>query len=108
LKIIESKPISMPEAKEIMTAKEKERELGYEQKLAAEQLKKFVKLKPSETKKFLEELSSVLRMSPETLVQIVNIMPQTVDELRLIFAREKFSLKEEEITKILDVIKKYS
>ena len=108
MKIVEVKPIPMAEAKEILTAREKDRELGYEQKLAAEHLKKFTKLKPAEAKQFVEDLNSVVRMSAETLATIVNILPQNPDELRLIFSREKFSLKEEEITKILDTVKKYS
>ncbi len=107
MKIIESKPVSMAEAKEILSNREKGKELTYEQKLALEHLKKFTKLKPEEAKKFIEELSGVLRMSPETMVQILNILPKNPDELRLIFARERFSLKEEEITKILDIVKKF-
>ena len=108
MKVIKVQPISMPEAKEIIEEREKEKELGYEQKLAAEHLKKFTKLSPADAKKFLKELGEILRMSPETIVQIANLMPKTADELRLIFAREKFSLKEDETTKILELVKKYS
>ena len=108
MKVIEAKPVGMPEAKEILTSREKDKELTYEQKLALENLKKFTKIKPTEAKKFLDDLSSVLRMSDETMVQILNLLPKNADELRMIFAREKFSLKEEEIGKILEVIKKYS
>jgi DNA-directed RNA polymerase subunit F len=107
MKVVETKPTSMPEAKEIMQKIEKTKELSYEQKIALEHLKKFTKLKEEDAKKCLEELSKVLRMSPETIVQIVNIMPKNPDEVRLIFAREKFSLKEEEINKILEICKKY-
>jgi len=108
MKILNVKPITLAEAKEIMLKREKEGELGYEQKLATEHLKRFTKLKPAEAKKFVEELNSILRMSPETLVTIVNIKPKNPDELRLIFAREKFSLKEDEVKKILETVKKYS
>lgn len=97
----------MAEAKEIVLAKEKDKELGYEQKLAAEHLKKFTKLKREDAKKFMNELTSVLKASPETLVTIANVLPQTTDEVRLIFAREKFSVKEDEISKILEIVKKF-
>lgn len=107
MKVHETKPLGMPEAREILTSREKERELVYEQKVALEHLKKFTKLKVADAKKFLEELNSILRMSPETAVQILDIMPKNADELRMIFSREKFSLKEEEINKILEIIKKY-
>jgi len=98
----------MAEAKEILTKREKGKEMTYEQKLALEHLKKFTKLKPEEAQKFIDELSLVLRMTPETMMQILNILPKNPDELRLIFARERFSLKEEEIGKILDIVKKFS
>jgi len=108
MKVNETKPVSMIEAKEILSSREKRKELSYEQKLALEHLNKFTKLKPEEAKKLSEELSSVLRMSQETLVQILNFLPKNPDELRMIFSREKFSLKEDEINKILEIIKKYS
>jgi len=108
MKILSVKPIPMAEAKDVLEKREKGKELGYEQKLAAEHLNKFTKLKPAEAKKFAEELNAILKMSPETLATMANILPQNQDELRLIFAREKFSLKEDEINKVLETVKKYS
>ena len=107
MKVIETKPVGMPEAREIMSSLEKDKELSYEQKLATEHLNKFTKLKPADAKKFLEELSAVLRMSEETKIQILNLLPKTAEELRMIFTRENFSLKDNEIKKILEIIKKY-
>ena len=108
MKVKEINPVSMPQAKDIMVKREKEGELNYEQKVALEHLKKFTKMKSSEAKKMEEELSNLLRMSPETIMQIINIMPKTPDEVRLVFAREKFSLKDEEIKKIIGIVEKYS
>ncbi len=108
MKVKEINPVSMPQAKDIMLKREKEGELNYEQKVALEHLKKFTKMKASEAKKMIEELSNLLRMSPETIMQIINIMPKTPDEVRLVFAREKFSLKDEEIKKIMGIVEKYS
>ena len=105
--IKDKRPVSIPEARTILSKRAKEKELTYEQKLAAEHLKKFSKMSEKDAAKFLEELAEVLRMSDETKIQILNILPQTPDELRMIFSREKFSLKEEEIKKILEIIKKY-
>lgn len=108
MKVIEIRPVPSAQAKDVLLKREKERELGYEQKLAAEHLKKFTKLKAADAAKLLEELGGIVRMSPETAVQIANILPKTPEELRLIFARERFSLKEEEIAKILELVKKYA
>jgi len=108
MKIKNVRPVGIPEAKNILSKRQKEKELTYEQKLASEHLKKFSKMNFTESKKLVEELSGVLRMSDETKIQILNILPKNPDELRMIFSREKFSLKEEEIKKILEIIKKYS
>ena len=108
MRVLDIKAVTMAEAKEVLVKREKVKELGYEQKLAAEHLKKFTKLKPEEAKKFMTELAAIVRMSDETAVQIANLLPKTSDELRLIFAREKFSLKEDEINRILELVKKYS
>jgi len=107
MKILNTKPVSMSEAKELMLKKEKQGELNYEQKLAFEHLKNFTKINQKDAEKLATDIEGILKMSPETLVQILNIMPKNPNELRMIFAREKFSLKEEEITKILDLIGKY-
>jgi len=107
MNVIDTKPVSMAEAKNVMASIEKDKELSYEQKLALEHLNKFTALDASEAKKLLEEISGVLRMSEETKIQILNLLPKTPDELRMIFTRENFSLKDNEIKKILEIIKKY-
>lgn len=107
MKILNSRPVTISEAKEIMLKKEKEKELNYEQKLALEHLKKFAKLKKEDIEKIAEEINSFIRLSPEILIQILTILPKNTDELRLIISKEKFTLKEEEINKILEIIKKY-
>lgn len=108
MQVIKIKPVNMAEAKEVMVKREKEGELKYEQKIALENLRKFTRANAKDAKAIVTELEQVLRMSPEVLVQIINNMPKNPDELRLIFARERFSLKEDEIAKILSIIKKYS
>ena len=107
MNVINAKPISMAEAREIMTSQEKDKELTYEQKLALEHLNKFTTMEAAQAKKLLEELSGVLRMSEETRIQIANLLPKTPDELRMIFTRENFSLQDSEIKTILEIIKKH-
>jgi|YNPNPStandDraft_1061719.scaffolds.fasta_scaffold105987_1 DNA-directed RNA polymerase subunit F len=106
MKILENKPVSMAEAKETMTKLERKKELSYEQKLALEHLKKHTQISADKAKKIAEEINGFIRLSPEVLAQIINIMPKNIDELRLIVSSEKFVLKEEELNKILEILKK--
>ncbi len=108
MKVLDVKAISMAEAKEILEKREKEGEFGYEQKIALEHLKKHTRLSGPDAKKLSDEISSILRMSSETMAMIANVLPKTADEVRMIFARERFSLKEEEIAKIIEIVKKYA
>lgn len=108
MKILEVKAVPTAEAKEIIVRREKDKELGYEQKLAAEHLKKFSRLKADDSKKLVSELEGIVKLSPETLAQVVNLLPKTADELRILFSREKFNPGEEEIKKILDAVKKFA
>lgn len=108
MKIIETNPVSMPEARAILAKREKAGEMNYEQKLALEHLNKFTKISEKDAKKIIEEVGVILKTSPETMAQIINILPKNPDEIRMIFSREKFSLKEEEIKQILEVVSKYN
>ncbi len=106
MKVEETKPVPMAEAKEIMIKKEEEG-LSYEQKLAVEHLKEFTKLDKEKAEKLMEEISGVVKLSDEILIQIVDILPRTKEELKTITSSEKFALRDEEIDKILEIINKY-
>ncbi len=107
MKVGEAKPVPMAIARDILSKREKEGELLYEQKLALEHLKKFTKLSPKKAESLIKEISEVVKLSDEVLIQIVDILPKTPEELRTILSIEKFSLREDEIKKILEIIKKY-
>ena len=80
---------------------------GDKAKKVKEFIKLFYKLKPAEAKKLAEELSELklLRLKDEYIANIVNFLPQ--DAADLIKILPEVSLDQEEITKILDVVKKY-
>jgi DNA-directed RNA polymerase subunit F len=44
------------------------------------------------------------KMKPEIAYRIANIMPKTRDEVRAIFAKERFTLTPEEIDKIIETV----
>ncbi len=108
MKVKEITPVPMAVAKEILAEREKRGELIYEQKAALEHLKKFTKLSRDKAERLMEEISAVVKLSDEVLIQLVDILPKTPEELRTILAMERFSLREEEIQKILEIIKKYA
>jgi len=70
-------------------------------------IKEFYRLKASEAKKLKEELTALdlIKLREENIVNIVNFLPEDASDLMKILPDT--SLDQEEITKILDVVKKY-
>ena len=50
------------------------------------------------------ELLKLEKMKPEIAYRIANIMPKTRDELRAIYAKERFTLSLEELDAIIEIV----
>lgn len=99
--------VTWPEAKKILLEKEKQKELGYEQKNALEHLRKFCKMSEKNFNEIKEELKKIEKLNERQITNIINLLPQNLDELRVIFANERIVLSEEDKKKILDIVKKF-
>jgi DNA-directed RNA polymerase subunit F len=106
MKVISEKEIPDVEAKEILENREKEGELKYEQKVTLALLRKFSKVDPEKIKKLVEELSSIERLRERQIVAIANFLPEDKDDLRAILHKEYAAFTQEEIDKILEIVKK--
>ncbi len=100
--IIEMKPLSLAETKEIVETLETE-----EEKEIKGFLKKFIKLDTEKAKQLRKELEGleIMRMKDEHIVKIIDLLPEDVSDTNKIFT--EVSLEENEINKILEVVKKY-
>jgi len=80
---------------------------GEKAKKVKEFIKEYYKLKPTEAIKLKEELTklNLLKLKEEYVVNLVNFLPQDASDV--IKVLPDTSLDQEEINKILDVIKKY-
>ncbi len=98
--------IPISKVKEIL---EKIEEKGYEQKLAYEHAKKFSKLDAKKAEKLVKELSSLemRKLKDDQIIKIVDILPKDIDDLKVILAKSKMQFNEEEMQKIIEIVKKY-
>jgi len=64
-------------------------------------------LDPEESREFVEELLELEKVDEKTAYKIVDLRPMDRDELRAIYAQERFSLSGDELDDILNVVKKY-
>jgi len=79
-------------------------ELGYELRRALRHAELFAPPAPESTIKIRDELLNLEKMSPEIATKIADCRPQTKDELRAIYAKERFTLSEDELDVILDIV----
>ncbi|MFV9630285.1 MAG: RNA polymerase Rpb4 family protein [Methanosarcinales archaeon] len=101
--------ITLAEIKDIfLTIKdhrtEQDMELGYELRRAINHADSFAKTDVQTSSKIIEELLKLEKMKPEIAYRLADIMPSSFDEIRSIYAKERFSLDEKELIQILDII----
>jgi DNA-directed RNA polymerase subunit F len=91
--------------KEVLEKKEKDKELGYEQKNAVEHLKKFSKVQQKKAEEMKAELSTITKLREKHVINIINLLPKDKEDLAVIFANENIELSDEEKKKITDIVK---
>jgi DNA-directed RNA polymerase subunit F len=100
--IIGSKTITMAEAKDILKNYDTEKA-----KASIVMIKKFTKLSSEESKKIFSEIKklNIEQLKDEDIVRIIDFFPEDAESLRRIFVGSDISFDQEEISKLLNVIK---
>jgi len=106
--------LTLAETKEILEGLEMERvadedrEMRYELTRAIEHTNRFALLDPEESREFVEQLQELEKVDEATAYKIANLRPMDRDELRAVFAQERYSLSGDELDEILNVVKQYA
>jgi len=106
MEIKSEEPVPAASVKKILSKREKEKELGYEQKITLEYLKKFSKVSEKDVLELSDELKKIEKLKPQQIINIVDFLPKDLDELRLIFANDRTTLSEDDKKKVLSLVKK--
>lgn len=105
LEIINETPLSMQELRgKLDKIKKRDKDLNPRSIKTYDYINKFAK---KDTKKLKENLGklSILRLKDKHINKIVDILPKDIDELKLILLGENLTLKQEDLTKIVETIK---
>ncbi len=102
----EAEPNSSVDVLGILEARKKEGELGYEQQLAYEHVKKFATLSKAQAEKFEKELTE-MGISKRLAKKIIDIMPLNALQLKQVLIMDKRSFEDQTIEKILEIINSY-
>jgi DNA-directed RNA polymerase subunit F len=106
--------LTVSEAKELLAAIEseraadEEREMRYELARAIEHVNRFAELSAEDARALVEELESNEKITEATAHKIVDLLPRTRDELRSVFAQERYSLSGDELDDVLNTVAKYA
>ncbi len=106
-KVIGEEWLTVSEAKELLDRIKEERseeELGYELKKAIRHVDAFAKMDAGKSRDLANNLLNLEKMKPEIAIRIVDILPKTRDELRSIYAKERFVLTAEDLDQMLDLV----
>lgn len=112
-KTLESKPIPAAEVKEILEEFSLKYDLTAEQNFALEHVRSLNKISLEDTKKLIEELTGFFQEKEEEelafkhAVRIADLLPKDLDDLRLIFTKERISLTSDDLKEILEILDKY-
>lgn len=112
--IVDEEFLTVSQAKELLAdveeerALDEEREMQYELARAIEHVNRFAVLDPEESVELVEELAELEKVDEATAYKIADLLPGDRDELRSVFAQERYSLSGDELDEILDIVVKYA
>lgn len=110
---VDEEYLTVSQAKELLADVEAERvaedrELRYELARAIDHANHFATLDPEESLELVDELESFEKVDTKTAFKITDLLPQSRDELRAVYAQERYAMDGEELDDILDVVAKYA
>ena len=106
--------LTVTETKEILEELERERaadedrEMRYELARAIEHVNRFAVLDPEKSHEFVAELLELEKVDEATAYKIADLQPRDRDELRAVYAQERYSLSGDELDEILDVVARFA
>jgi DNA-directed RNA polymerase subunit F len=107
--IISEEKVTLPEMRGVLLGVESERiaaekEMSYEFRRSIEHANQLAKTTPDKAADLVAELSKMEKMKPEIAYRIANLMPKNRDEVRAIFAKERYTLSPEELDSIVELV----
>ncbi|OGS49250.1 MAG: hypothetical protein A3K68_06105 [Euryarchaeota archaeon RBG_16_68_13] len=105
---MEEEYVSLAEMKVLLEKEKLARgELSGEQQYALSHATSFARMDPAKVPEMVKELMAIPMMSPFNAAKIVDLLPSHLDDVRAIFAKERFALPKEDAEKVLEIVLKY-
>lgn len=111
---LEEELLTIPEAKALLAdveaerATEEDRELRYELARAIDHVNRFAVLDVEESRELVAELAELDYVDEPVAYKVANLLPQSRNELRAVFAQERYALDGDQLDRILEIVAKYA
>ena len=111
--ILDEEYLTVSEAKALLAdieterAAAEDREMRYELARAIEHVNRFAELSAEDSRALVEDLEEFEKVDDETAHKIADLLPRNRDELRAVFAQQRYSLSGDELDEILNAVAKY-
>jgi DNA-directed RNA polymerase subunit F len=100
--------LTLAELKALLEKEERDRkDLSMEQQYSLTHAQTFAKLPVAETAKLVGELLKVEMMTPANAYKLADLLPTHPDDVRAVFAKERFSLSKEDVDLVVQIVSKY-
>lgn len=111
---VDEEYLTISETKQILEdleaerAADEDREMRYELSRAIEHVNRFAVLSADESREFVDELLELEKVNEKTAYKIADTRPLDRDELRALYAQERYALDGDELDEIINIVKKYA
>jgi len=100
--------VSLAEIKDLLEREKVARPaLSMEQSYAYQHASTFARVTPEQAQKLVKDLSEIPMMSEFNAVKIADVLPTHADDVRAIFAKERFALSKEDMDRVLEIVRQY-
>jgi DNA-directed RNA polymerase subunit F len=111
--VLEEEYLTVSGTKELLAdveaerAADPDREMRYELARAIEHANRFAVLSEEDSRGLVEELRELEKVDEPTAYKIADLLPRNRDELRAVYAQERYSLSGDELDEILNTLSQY-
>ena len=106
--MVEEKHVSLAEIRDLLEKEKAARpSLSMEQQYALQHATLFAHVVPEQVYKLVKELMEIPMMSEFNAVKIADLLPTHGDDVRAIFAKERFALSKEDMDRVLEIVRQF-
>jgi len=106
-KIISARNSPLYDVKEVLTERNKEGELTYEQQHAFEYAKKFAKVTPAKGEKLLKDLKEIEGLDEDFITKAIDVLPADIETARLILYKGS-AMADDKLKQVVEITSKYA